>query len=216
MDRPRNPFPEDVGCVRSVPGEVRQTGPHLRRRAAGAGRVATCCPPTSTPAPASRRNIAAGASRIVSAAMDTVTEARLAIAMAREGGLGVIHRNLSIGDQVAEVDKVKRSRVRHDRRPGHAAARRARASAALASWRSYHISGVPITDDDGRLVGILTNRDLRFERRRRAARRRGHDRSDARHRADGHHARRGQGASSRKHRIEKLPVVDDDGCPDAA
>jgi IMP dehydrogenase len=99
---------------------------------------------------------------IVSAAMDTVTEARLAIALAREGGLGVIHRNLSIADQVTEVDKVKRSEsgmivepvtLRPD----------ALVSDALDLMRRYHISGVPITDDDGVLVGILTNRDLRFE-----------------------------------------------------
>ena len=99
---------------------------------------------------------------VVSAAMDTVTEARLAIALAREGGLGVIHRNLSIADQVAEVDKVKRSEsgmivepvtLRPD----------ARVSDALDLMRRYHISGVPITDRDGVLVGILTNRDLRFE-----------------------------------------------------
>ncbi|MFL6019491.1 MAG: IMP dehydrogenase [Gaiellaceae bacterium] len=99
---------------------------------------------------------------VVSAAMDTVTEARLAIALAREGGLGVIHRNLSIADQVAEVDKVKRSEsgmivepvtLRPD----------ARVSDALGLMRSYHISGVPITDGEGVLVGILTNRDLRFE-----------------------------------------------------
>lgn len=99
---------------------------------------------------------------IVSAAMDTVTEARLAIALAREGGIGIIHRNLSITDQVAEVDKVKRSESgmivepvtlrEHDL-----------VSDALELMERYHISGVPITDDAGVLVGILTNRDLRFE-----------------------------------------------------
>src|SRR6184192_2622533 len=83
---------------------------------------------------------------IVSAAMDTVTEARLAIALAREGGLGIVHRNLSIEDQVAEVDKVKRSEsgmivepvTLH---PG------ALVSDALELMSTYHISGVPITDD---------------------------------------------------------------------
>src|SRR5438128_7538310 len=85
---------------------------------------------------------------IVSAAMDTVTEARLAIALAREGGIGVLHRNLSIADQVAEVDKVKRSEsgmiVEPVTLPPDA-----RVSDALALMGRYHISGVPITDDDG-------------------------------------------------------------------
>ncbi len=99
---------------------------------------------------------------IVSAAMDTVTEARMAIALAREGGIGIIHRNLSIEEQVAEVDKVKRSEsgmivepvtLRPDDRVRD----------ALAVMERYHISGVPITDAQGKLVGILTNRDLRFE-----------------------------------------------------
>jgi IMP dehydrogenase len=99
---------------------------------------------------------------IVSAAMDTVTEARLAIALAREGGIGILHRNLSIDQQVAEVDKVKRSEAGMiaepvTLRPG------ARVSEALELMSHYHISGVPITDAEGRLVGILTNRDLRFE-----------------------------------------------------
>jgi IMP dehydrogenase len=99
---------------------------------------------------------------VCSAAMDTVTEARMAIALAREGGIGVIHRNLSIEEQVAEVDKVKRSESGmivepvtlgpHDR-----------VADALELMRNYHISGIPITDEAGRLVGILTNRDLRFE-----------------------------------------------------
>ena len=99
---------------------------------------------------------------VVSAAMDTVTEARLAIALARAGGLGVIHRNLSIEDQVAEVDKVKRSESGMIVEPVTLPAD-ARVSEALALMAHYRISGVPITDADGILVGILTNRDLRFE-----------------------------------------------------
>jgi IMP dehydrogenase len=99
---------------------------------------------------------------VVSAAMDTVTEARLAIALAREGGLGIVHRNLSIEDQVAEVDKVKRSEagmiVEPVTLPPDALVRD-----ALELMAHYKVSGVPITDADGVLVGILTNRDLRFE-----------------------------------------------------
>ena len=99
---------------------------------------------------------------IVSAAMDTVTEARLAIALAREGGLGIVHRNLSIEDQVAEVDKVKRSESGMIVEPVTLRADNSVAE-ALELMERYRISGVPITDDDGVLVGILTNRDLRFE-----------------------------------------------------
>ena len=99
---------------------------------------------------------------IVSAAMDTVTEARLAIALAREGGVGVIHRNLSIADQVAEVEKVKRSEAGTIVEP-LTLPPDAPVADALALMRQYRISGVPITDEDGILVGILTNRDLRFE-----------------------------------------------------
>jgi IMP dehydrogenase len=98
---------------------------------------------------------------IVSAAMDTVTEARLAIALAREGGIGIIHRNLSIDAQVAEVDKVKRSESGMIVEP-LTLPPSALVSDALELMRTYHISGVPITDDTGALVGILTNRDLRF------------------------------------------------------
>jgi IMP dehydrogenase len=99
---------------------------------------------------------------IVSAAMDTVTEARLAIALARAGGLGIVHRNLSIEHQVAEVDKVKRSEsgmiVEPVTLPPDATV-----ATALGLMERYRISGVPITDEAGVLVGILTNRDLRFE-----------------------------------------------------
>src|SRR3989440_194058 len=100
---------------------------------------------------------------LVSAAMDTVTEARMAIALARLGGIGVLHRNLAIADQVAEIDKVKRSEsgmiVEPLTLPAHA-----RVADALALMEHYRVSGVPITDEHGRLVGILTNRDLRFEK----------------------------------------------------
>src|SRR6266571_4597000 len=98
---------------------------------------------------------------IVSAAMDTVTEARLAIALAREGGIGIVHRNLPIEAQVAEVDKVKRSESGMIVEPVTLPAD-ALVSDALELMATYHISGVPITDKDGVLVGILTNRDLRF------------------------------------------------------
>ena len=99
---------------------------------------------------------------LVSAAMDTVTEARLAIAMARHGGIGVVHRNLDIDDQANEVDKVKRSEsgmiVEPITLPPHATL--AQAEELMGRFK---ISGVPITDEEHRLVGILTNRDLRFE-----------------------------------------------------
>ncbi len=98
---------------------------------------------------------------LVSAAMDTVTEARLAIALAREGGIGIIHRNLSIEEQADEVDKVKRSEAGMIVEPVTLGPDEP-VSAALAVMERYHISGVPITEDDGKLVGILTNRDLRF------------------------------------------------------
>jgi IMP dehydrogenase len=98
---------------------------------------------------------------LVSAAMDTVTEARMAIALARLGGIGVLHRNLSIADQVAEVDKVKRSEAGMIVEPVTLSPD-ALVGDALELMQRYRVSGIPITDDDGRLVGILTNRDLRF------------------------------------------------------
>lgn len=102
---------------------------------------------------------------LLSAAMDTVTESEMAIAMAQHGGLGVIHKNLPIEEQASEVDRVKRSESGMivnpiTLSPDH------RISEALDLMRRYRISGVPITEDgskEGRLVGILTNRDLRFE-----------------------------------------------------
>src|SRR5918999_104998 len=102
---------------------------------------------------------------LLSAAMDTVTESEMAIAMAQHGGLGVIHKNLPIEAQASEVDRVKRSESGMIVNPITLAANR-RISEALDLMRRDRISGVPITEDgskEGRLVGILTNRDLRFE-----------------------------------------------------
>ena len=104
---------------------------------------------------------------ILSAAMDTVTESRLAIAMAQQGGLGVIHKNLSIDEQASEVDRVKRSESGMIVNPITLSPRH-HIYEALDLMKKYRISGVPITEDgskEGRLVGILTNRDLRFETR---------------------------------------------------
>ncbi len=101
---------------------------------------------------------------IVSAAMDTVTQSHMAIAIAQQGGIGIIHRNLTIEQQANEVDKVKRSESGMIVDPVTMSPD-AKVSDALEVMRKYKISGVPITQQDGRLVGILTNRDLRFETR---------------------------------------------------
>ncbi|MGA9355996.1 MAG: IMP dehydrogenase [Terriglobales bacterium] len=101
---------------------------------------------------------------IVSAAMDTVTESHMAIALAQQGGIGIIHRNLTIDQQSNEVDKVKRSESGMIVDPVTMSPD-AKVSDALDVMKKYKISGVPITQKDGKLVGILTNRDLRFETR---------------------------------------------------
>lgn len=146
---------------------------------------------------------------IVSAAMDTVTESAMAIAMAREGGIGVIHKNMSIDKQAAEVHKVKRAEsgmiidpitLGKDNTVGD----------ALETMRDYSIGGIPITDEKGILIGIVTNRDLRFEK-------------DYSHRLEEVMTKDGlvtvaPGTSLQqaeiilqKHKIEKLPVVDKNG-----
>lgn len=99
---------------------------------------------------------------IVSAPMDTVTDARLAIAIAREGGVGVLHRNISIDLQAAEVDRVKRSESGVITKPFKLQADKT-IQDAMDLMAKFHISGVPIVDEFGHLVGILTNRDIRFE-----------------------------------------------------
>jgi IMP dehydrogenase len=100
---------------------------------------------------------------VLSAAMDTVTEARTAIAMAQEGGIGVIHRNLAVAEQAVEVEKVKKSESGMIVDPVTVSPEQPIAE-ALAVMQRFHISGLPVTRE-GKLVGILTNRDLRFEKR---------------------------------------------------
>ena len=98
---------------------------------------------------------------IMTSAMDTVTESRMAIAIAREGGIGIIHKNMPIELQAEEVDKVKRSENGVIVNPFSLTADKTVAEADELMGK-YKISGVPIVDNDGRLIGILTNRDLRF------------------------------------------------------
>lgn len=149
---------------------------------------------------------------ILSAAMDTVTEARLAIALAREGGLGIIHRNMPPDAQAAEVEKVKRSQSGMIVEP-ISLQPDAPLSKAEEIMSTYHISGVPITDEHGKLVGIITNRDIRFV-------------EDSEYSLPVSQFMTGDdklvtakvGISAQeakvilqKHRIEKLPLVDENG-----
>ncbi len=148
---------------------------------------------------------------ILSAAMDTVTEARMAIALAREGGLGVIHRNLSPEAQAAEVEKVKRSEsgmiMDPITLPPTATLRQAEEVMA-----TYHISGVPITENGSKLVGILTNRDIRFVEPEDLERPIG-DFMTRDHLITGPVGTTLEQAKAilQKHRIEKLPLVEADG-----
>lgn len=146
---------------------------------------------------------------IVSAAMDTVTEARLAIALAREGGIGVLHRNLSIADQVAEVDKVKRSEAGMIVEPVTLPPD-ALVADALELMARYRVSGVPITDRAGVLVGILTNRDLRFGADPAASVSAVMTDRDLVTAPVGTTLPEAQAILGR-HKIEKLPIVDADG-----
>lgn len=145
---------------------------------------------------------------ILSSPMDRVTEARMAIAIAREGGLGIIHRNMSVSRQVAEVDKVKRSEHGIIVDPIFLTPDKTIRD-ALDLMERYHISGVPITDGSRTLVGILTNRDIRFETnyaRPVSELMTGRDRLVTA--PDGTTLEQAQ-EILQTHRIEKLPIVDD-------
>ena len=148
---------------------------------------------------------------LVSAAMDKVTEGRMAIALAREGGIGVIHRNMSIADQAAEVQKVKRSQSGMITDPVTLPPT-ATLAEAEALMNRFKFSGVPITDPDGRLVGILTNRDTRFceldDYRRPLSEFMTSERLISA--PEGTSLEQAK-AILQKYRIEKLPLVDADG-----
>jgi IMP dehydrogenase len=145
---------------------------------------------------------------LLSAAMDKVTEARMAIAMARQGGVGVLHRNLSIEDQVSQVDLVKRSEsgMVSDPITVRPEATLAEADALCARFR---ISGVPVTDASGRLLGIVTNRDMAFESDRD---RQVREVMTPMPLVTGKVGISGADAMGllRRHKIEKLPLVDDE------
>jgi len=146
---------------------------------------------------------------IVSAPMDTVTESRLAIAIAREGGVGVIHRNMDIATQADHVDRVKRSEHGVITNPIKLTADK-KLSEATALMERFHISGVPITDEAGHLVGILTNRDIRFETNFDLAISERMTSKDLVTASPGTDLDQAQ-ALLAEHRIEKLPIVDANG-----
>src|SRR5688500_14825651 len=146
---------------------------------------------------------------LISAAMDTVTESEMAIAMARAGGIGVLHKNTSVDRQAAEVDRVKRSESGMIMNP-ITLSPDATLREAVALMHRFKISGVPVVDGDGRLVGIITNRDLQFERSldrplREAMTSEGLVTAPEGTTLDAAEAIMG------RHRIEKLPVVDGSG-----
>ncbi len=145
---------------------------------------------------------------IVSAAMDTVTEADLAIAIAREGGIGVIHKNMTIEEQAAQVKKVKRAESVMIFDPITIGVEGTVAN-ALELMREYHIGGIPVIKDDGSLVGIVTNRDLRFEKN---YSRKISEIMTTKLITTNHHTDLNAAAEIlRKHKIEKLPIVDEKG-----
>ena len=146
---------------------------------------------------------------VISAAMDTVTGSAMAIAMARQGGIGVIHKNMTIAEQAAEVRRVKRSESGMIQDPV-TLSREASVGDALAIMKEHRIGGIPVVDETNTLVGIVTNRDLRFEKN--------YDRAVADVMTDSNLIVTQDGSDFEKaeqllraHRIEKLPVVDGDG-----
>ncbi len=146
---------------------------------------------------------------LISAAMDTVTEAELAIALAQEGGIGVIHKNLSVEAQATEVDRVKRSEAGMIVNPITIRPEQ-RIHEALDLMARFKISGVPVTDREGHLVGILTNRDLRFETNTSRPVSELMTRENLVTVPQGTTLEQAK-AQLHQHRIEKLLVVDDDG-----
>ncbi|MGH7740372.1 MAG: IMP dehydrogenase [bacterium] len=146
---------------------------------------------------------------ILSAAMDTVTESRLAIALAQEGGLGIVHKNCAVEVQAAEVDKVKRSEAGMISNPITLSPDK-RVSDALDIMKQFHISGIPIVQQNGKLVGIVTNRDLRFVKKAETLLSDVMTKDDLVTVPEGTTLEKAE-ATLHQHRIEKLLVVDKTG-----
>ena len=146
---------------------------------------------------------------LVSAAMDTVTEAALAIAIAREGGIGVIHKNMTIAEQARQVHAVKRAENGMIYDPV-TILRGSTVADALNMMKEYHIGGIPVVDDDRRLVGIVTNRDLRFEQNPQRAI---DEVMTSENLITTNQSTNLEEAARilQQHKIEKLPVVDSEG-----
>lgn len=147
---------------------------------------------------------------LMSAAMDTVTESAMAIAMAREGGIGIIHKNMTIQQQATEVDKVKRSEHGVIVDPFRLSEEHTLADADKLMG-TYKISGVPITNESGKLVGIITNRDLRFETDYSKKIKYAMTKENLVTAPEGTTLEQAQ-EILRKFKIEKLPIVDKNGC----
>ncbi|WOF22207.1 IMP dehydrogenase [Microbacterium betulae] len=149
---------------------------------------------------------------LLSSAMDTVTEARLAIALARQGGIGILHRNLSIADQAAAVDRVKRSESGMITDP-ITTTPDATIAEVDAMCAKYRISGLPVIDDDGRLIGIITNRDMRFVSDIQRPVTRVKDVMTSENLVTGPVGIAAEQviALFAQHRVEKLPLIDDEG-----
>lgn len=145
----------------------------------------------------------------ISAAMDTVTEANMAIAMAAQGGIGIIHKNMSIAKQAEEVDKVKRSESGMIHKPITLSPDK-NVQDALNVMSKYRISGIPIVDNEGKLIGILTNRDLRFEPNFELKIHEVMTKNNLHTAPVGTTLEKAE-VLLQKYRIEKLPVVDDNG-----
>ncbi len=149
---------------------------------------------------------------LISAAMDTVTESRMAIAMARQGGIGIIHRNLSAEEQAQQVRVVKRSESGMVQDPVTVGP-----DATIAQLDElcgkYRVSGLPVVDGDGKLLGIITNRDLRFIPEEQFASLKVHEVMTAMPlvTAPAGVSREDAAKLLAKHKVEKLPLVDDDG-----
>lgn len=146
---------------------------------------------------------------LISAAMDTVTESSMAIALAREGGIGIIHKNMSIELQCKEVDRVKRSESGMIRDPIKLSAEDT-VETALKIMNEYHISGIPITDKNNKLVGIITNRDLRFDPNRKAKISELMTKENLITANESTNLKKAE-KILQKYKIEKLPVVNKDG-----